>query len=110
MKYHPAFLVAGAAAASLSMLLGACGPAPQAAVGERASTTQVADVVVTTNVKTALLRDETLKAYDISVSTIKGDVLLSGIVDNQAQIDAANRLARTAEGAHSVHDQLTLRK
>jgi osmotically-inducible protein OsmY len=109
MKTRPTFLRLGALAATVSMLLGGCGPAPRPAPVVPA-TTQIADVDVTTNVKTALLRDETLKAYDISVSTIKGDVLLSGIVDSQAQIDMANRVARTAEGAHSVHDQLTLKK
>jgi osmotically-inducible protein OsmY len=109
MKTRPACHLLGAVAASLAILLGGCGQAPDP-VAAVATPAQVADVDVTTNVKTALLRDETLKAYDISVSTLKGDVMMSGIVDSQAQIDTANRLARAVDGAHSVHDQLTLKK
>jgi osmotically-inducible protein OsmY len=31
------------------------------------------------------------------------------MVDTQSQIDAAVRIARAAEGAHSIHDELTLK-
>ena len=69
----------------------------------------VEDTDVTTNVKTALLADADLKAFDIAVATTKGDVRLSGRVDNQAQADAAVKLARATAGVHSIHDELTVK-
>jgi len=47
---------------------------------------------------------------DIGVVTLQGDVRLTGIVTEQSQIDEALRIARAAVGAHSVHDELTLKK
>lgn len=47
----------------------------------------VEDVDVTSNVKSALLRDELVKAFEINVVTLKGDVRLIGVLDNQNQID-----------------------
>lgn len=75
-----------------------------------AAESNVADIDVTTHVKTALLQDEVLKAFDIQVITLKGDVRLIGVLDNQAQIDSAIKVARAAEGAHSIHDELSIRK
>ncbi|OYV00354.1 MAG: hypothetical protein CFE45_09485 [Burkholderiales bacterium PBB5] len=64
---------------------------------------------VTTGVKTALLRDEALKAFDIVVVTTKGDVRLTGQLDNQAQIDSALAIARGVTGVHSLHDELVIK-
>jgi hyperosmotically inducible protein len=61
-------------------------------------------------VKTALLQAELLKGADITVVTLKGDVRLTGVLDSQAQIDDAIRISRAAEGAHTIHDELTLKK
>jgi hyperosmotically inducible periplasmic protein len=75
-----------------------------------ASAANVVDAEVSNHVKTALQSDAALKAFDIQVITLKGDVRLIGVLDSQAQIDEAIRLARAAEGAHTIHDELTLRK
>lgn len=53
---------------------------------------------------------ESLKGTDITVVTLKGDVRLTGVLDSQAQIDEALRIARAAEGAHTIHDELTVKK
>lgn len=91
-------------------LLAGCNKPPEA--GEVAQTTaaHVADADVTANVKAALLRDPVLTKFAISVITLKGDVRLTGIVDTQSQIDAAIKLTRGADGVHSIHDELTLKK
>ena len=65
---------------------------------------------ITEHVKTALQQAESLKGIDITVVTSKGDVRLTGVLDSQAQIDDAIRIARTADGAHTIHDELTLKK
>jgi osmotically-inducible protein OsmY len=70
----------------------------------------VSDVDVTEHVKTALLQSESLKGFDIKVVTLKGDVRLMGMLDNQAQIDEALRIARASDGSHTIHDELTIKK
>jgi osmotically-inducible protein OsmY len=71
---------------------------------------EFSDSEVTTKVKTALLTDLKAKSFDISVVTLKGDVRLSGTVDNQTQLDHIDKLVRSIEGVHSIHDELTIKK
>jgi len=71
---------------------------------------QVSDIDVTEHVKTALQQDDALKGFNIAVVTRKGDVRLTAVLDNQAQVDAALKIARAAEGVHSIHDELTLKR
>jgi len=99
-----ALALVGLAACQKPAELGAAMP-PGADAGA-----QVADIDVTTNVKTALLRDPALQGLDISVATLKGDVRLTGFVDTQAQLDQAIQVARAASGAHTVHDELSIKK
>ena len=64
--------------------LGACSkPGEVVAVvppAPAASVMAVADVDVTTNVKTALLNEPTLKSFDITVLTTQGDVRITGLM------------------------------
>jgi osmotically-inducible protein OsmY len=83
---------------------------PKAAAPASMAGVEVSDSDLTTQVKTALIRDETLKGFDIAVVTTKGDIRLTGVVDNQSQIDQAINLARSIEGAHAIHDELTIKK
>ncbi|MEO8804753.1 MAG: BON domain-containing protein [Burkholderiaceae bacterium] len=102
----------GAAVLSLA-LMGGCNKTPEAgavALPSPSNAANVADLDVTTNVKKALLSDASLKGFDISVITLKGDVRLIGVVDTQGQIDAAVKLARGSEGVHSIHDELAIKK
>lgn len=71
---------------------------------------EIKDSEVTVKVKTALLVDENTKAFDIAVVTTKGDVRLTGAVDTQKQIDQVDKIVRSIEGVHSIHDELTIRK
>jgi osmotically-inducible protein OsmY len=71
---------------------------------------EMSDVEVTTKVKTALLTDLKVKSFDIAVVTLKGDVRLTGTVDNQEQLDHVDTLVRSVEGVHSIHDELTIKK
>lgn len=71
---------------------------------------KVDDSIVTTRVKSALLADPSVKSADIAVVTSKGEVQLSGFVDNQAQIDRALAVTRAVEGTQSVANQLNIKK
>lgn len=72
--------------------------------------TEIKDIDVTTKVKTTLVSDPMFKNIDITVSTLKGDVKLVGILDNQSQIDHALEVTRSIEGVHTIHDELVIKK
>ena len=71
--------------------------------------THLDDAVITTKVKSALLTDSLGKGGDTSVETRKGEVLLSGFVDNQAQADREVQLAKGIEGVQSVQNKLMVK-
>jgi hyperosmotically inducible protein len=70
----------------------------------------VDDGIITAKVKSALMADPNVKSFDIAVVTSKGEVQLSGFVDNQAQIDQAMELARKVEGVSNVGNEMSIKK
>lgn len=72
--------------------------------------TKIDDGVITTQVKAALLADASINGLDINVATRKGEVQLSGFVNNQGQIDRAVAVARTIDGVTQVTNQMSLKK
>lgn len=70
----------------------------------------VSDADITTHVKSALNNESGLAGQDITVVTTKGDVRLTGVLASQAQIDTALGIARIAEGAHTIHNELTVKQ
>lgn len=71
---------------------------------------QVDDSAITAKLKSNLLADASIKSADIAVVTSKGNVQLSGFVDNQAQIDRALDVARSVEGVQNVVNELNIKK
>ncbi len=71
---------------------------------------KVDDGVTTTLVKTALLNDASVKSFDIAVVTRRGEVQLSGFVDNQSQVDRAVEVARGVEGVRIVGNEMSIKK
>ncbi|MES2354786.1 MAG: BON domain-containing protein [Pseudomonadota bacterium] len=69
----------------------------------------VDDATLTGKVKTALIKDDAVKARDINVETFKGVVQLSGFADSQAEINKAVEDARNVEGVQSVKNDLHLK-
>jgi osmotically-inducible protein OsmY len=67
------------------------------------------DSWVTTKVKTAILNEPSLKVLQINVETYKGEVQLSGFVDNAASKAKAAEIARSVEGVTAVKNDLQLR-
>ena len=64
------------------------------------------DAGITTNVKTKMAADDTVKAYQIDVDTQNGVVTLKGDVDSVAAKSQAVEIARTTEGVRNVVDQI----
>ena len=71
---------------------------------------KVDDSIVTTRVKTVLLADPNMKSFDVAVVTNKGDVQLSGFVNNQMQMDRAVELARAVDGVQRVTNEMSIKK
>ena len=67
------------------------------------------DTTITAKVKTALIDSSETKAGDIKVETRGGVVLLSGYVANQAQKDAATKVAKSVEGVKSVTNSISIK-
>ncbi len=114
MTTHPSRLLLTAVATALAAsLLVACNKAPEPTAPTPASSgtvgTQIDDAVITSNVKAALLGEPDIKSLDISVDTSKGEVKLTGLVDNQAQIDQAALVATRASGTTSVRNELRIK-
>jgi osmotically-inducible protein OsmY len=102
-----------AAAIAATVVVGGCSKSPQATATTPAASAavgNVSDIDVTEHVKAALNQNDSLKGFDINVVTLKGDVRLTGVLDSQAQINEAIKIARASDGAHSIHDELTIKK
>jgi hyperosmotically inducible protein len=71
---------------------------------------EIDDGIITTEVKTALLADAYVKSLDIAVKTRKGEVQLSGFVNNQSQIDRAIEVTRGIKGVRTVGNEMSIKK
>jgi len=69
----------------------------------------VDDTVITTRVKAAIVKEDTLKVSEINVETFKGVVQLSGFVHSQADINTAVRVAAGVGGVKSVKNDMHLK-
>ena len=69
----------------------------------------VDDATITAGVKAAIVREPTLKVFEIDVETEQGVVQLSGFVSSADSVAAAASVARTVEGVKSVKNDLRLK-
>jgi hyperosmotically inducible protein len=120
MNLHPHTLnhrIANAAMASalagiLAVTLAACGKSAETSGGAQPSSSVgnvIDDTVITTRIKSALMADPKINSYDFKVETRKGEVLLSGFVDNQTQLDLATATVRGVEGVTSLQNNVALK-
>lgn len=78
--------------------------APATSVG-----TKIDDGIITAKVKSALLADPDVKSFDVKVESRNGEVMLSGFVGNQSQVDRAMQIARGVEGVKLVSNKMDLK-
>jgi hyperosmotically inducible protein len=96
----------------MTFYLAGCSKVEEPARAPAANTTlgtEIDDSLLTTRVKAALLDNIDIKSFDLKVETRKGDVMLSGFVDNQAQIDHALAIARSVPGVVTVSNGVNLK-
>jgi hyperosmotically inducible protein len=68
------------------------------------------DAWISAKVKALLLKDEQVRGLDVKVQTHKGNVLLSGWVDDADQIAQAEKIARRVEGVKMVANDLRIKR
>ena len=79
-------------------------PASQESVGNYVDAS-----VITATVKGKILADKSLDGSDISVTTEKDVVMLSGTVKTDAQKDEAEKVAKLVNGVKSVDNKLVVK-
>jgi osmotically-inducible protein OsmY len=81
-----------------------------ASTGKHESTGQyVDDSVITTKVKAAIFKEDTLKTLQINVKTYNGTVQLSGFVDSSRSVTKAGEVARAVENVAAVQNDLIVK-
>lgn len=96
----------------MMIYMAGCNKVEEPARAPAASTTigtEVDDSLLTARVKAALLDNIDIKSLDIKVATRKGEVMLSGFVDNQDQIEHALTIARAVPGVVTVSNGVSLK-
>jgi hyperosmotically inducible protein len=74
------------------------------------ATGAASDTWITTKVKSALLANDQVSGTDIEVETANGEVMLSGFVENQQQIQQAEQAAQQVEGVRQVTTNLKVKQ
>jgi hyperosmotically inducible periplasmic protein len=93
------------AAAAIAVSLLACSETPtQESTGQ-----YVDDATITAKVKAALVRDQSLKGFEIGVETYKDVVQLSGFVDSPEQAARATQVANSVSGVKEVHNNVIVK-
>lgn len=85
--------------------LGGCAATPTA----RSTGEFVDDASITAKVKTALVQDAVVSAFDVGVDTYKGTVQLNGFVDTAEQRSRAGEVARGVAGVTDVQNRLAVK-
>lgn len=70
---------------------------------------QVDDSTLNSTVKAKLLADPEVRHLDVRVEASSGTVMLSGIADNQAQMDRVNMLTWMVDGVKKVDNKMSVR-
>jgi len=99
----------------LSLTVSGCAPAVigggaagayKVTTDERTAGAMLDDVAITTRVKAALAREESVKARNIDVDTVEGMVILTGLVDSGQELNRAAEIARAEAGVVHVRNEL----
>lgn len=93
-------------AAGLAASLTACATVN----GQESAPQYVSDASLTTKVRTDIIKDQSLKGFEIGVETMNGTVQLTGFVDTRQQKDQAGAIAGSVQGVKSVENNILVRQ
>lgn len=77
--------------------------------GEQSIKGYAGDTATTSEIKAKLLADDIVPSRNVKVETTNGVVQLTGTVQNKAQSDRAESIAKAIEGVKSVKNDLTVK-
>jgi hyperosmotically inducible protein len=77
--------------------------------GQESVGAYVDDSVITTQVKSRFVENQTVDAAAISVETLKGTVMLSGFAKSAAERSVAESIARGVNGVKAVKNEIAVR-
>lgn len=80
------------------------------ATDERSIGTIIDDSIISSTVKTRMIRDDFVKARYVDVDVLKGVVYLIGVIESSSQKRMAADIARGVEGVRKVVNQLVVGK
>lgn len=83
--------------------------APLAACSGESAGEYVDDSVISNTVRAKLIDDSDLNVFQIDVTTLQGEVQLSGFVDSAEAKARAGRVAAGVDGVREVHNNLVIR-
>src|ERR1700746_2969806 len=66
------------------------------------------DAAITTDIKAKMFSEPSLKSANIEVSSLGGEVTLTGLVPNDSARLAAFKIASETKGVSKVNDQMTV--
>lgn len=95
--------------ASLTVCLLVAAPLVTSCAHERTAGQTVDDATITAKVKSQLLADPDVSALNVNVTTYKGQVQLSGYVDNPTQRSKAEQIAKNVNGVKAVSNDLIVK-
>jgi len=68
------------------------------------------DSAITTKVKANIVKEQSLKGFQIGVETMQGTVQLSGFVSNRTQKDQAAQIASNTDGVKGVQNNIIVKQ
>ena len=77
--------------------------------GQETAGQYAGDSATTTKVKAAIIQEQSLKGFQISVETMQGTVQLSGFVNTRAQKDQAGKIAAGVSGVKAVQNNVLVK-
>jgi hyperosmotically inducible protein len=81
----------------------------QLRLGDLSGAENASDAWLVTKVESQLAADPEVRALDIDVDAVDGQVILSGVVPEAQARDEAERIARATEGVRSVRNEIRVR-
>jgi len=76
--------------------------------GQKTAGQFVDDSTIATRAKAALVKDSTVSATDFSIDVYKGEVTLTGVAKNKAEVDRAIDDIKRVDGVKSVKNATRL--
>ena len=91
-----------------ALIGGAAGGGYAVATDERQTDRIMDDSTITSRIKSAMVKDDLIKAYRVDVDTVEGHVTLTGMVKSRRESQRAIQLASRERGVKSVRNNLQI--